>query len=232
MSGGTSAAAATATLGSVAADTALATGVGIASTTGVATSTALSAGALAGYGGMSLGTLGMIGSVASGLMGAMGANNTAAAQEAAARYQSEIAGNNAIIAKQNATWAGQAGGQQVEQKQMQTRAKVGAIMASQGANGLDVNSGSAPAVRISASDAGRQDALNIASNAARTAYGYQAQATSYQDQAGLYAMEAANAPAAGVIGETSSLLGGLSSAGNMYTNWQSKNSVNPLSQGY
>lgn len=139
----------------------------------------------------------------------------------AANYNSEIAGNNATIARQNATFAGEEGEEKAAQEEQQTRGRVGALVANEGAAGLDVNSGSDVNVRASASETGMLDALNIRSNAARQAYGYQTQASSYDAQAKLDKQQAKQDKTAGYIGAFTSVLGSTASAGmnGAYDSW-------------
>lgn len=153
---------------------------------------------------------------------AYGAISSSQAQASASKYQSQVEQNNAIIAEQNASWAAQAGNAQAEQKQLQTRAKLGGIIASEAASGLDVNSGSALDVRSSASELGQLDAINIRSNAARTAYGYNVQSTSDQNQSQLDEFEAKNATSSGYIKAAGSVI---SSAGDAYGDWANSSSL-------
>ena len=141
-----------------------------------------------------------------------GAQQNAAAQKASADYQAQVAGVNAKVAQQNADAANQQGEFNATQASMKAKAQVGAIMAQQGANGLDVNSGSNVDVRSSAAQMGQLDAVSIRSNAARQAYGYETQADSYTMQAGLDTMQGQAASTAGDYAGASSLLGAGSSA--------------------
>lgn len=144
---------------------------------------------------------------------ASGAKQQAKAQAGAYDYQAQVAANNAKVAQQNATFAGEIGESNAERQEMRTRATVGAIKAGQGASGVDINSGSAADVRASAGELGALDALTIRSNAARQAYGYQTTATSATAQSGLDKYAAENARKGADIGFMGSLLGGAASAG-------------------
>lgn len=153
------------------------------------------------------------------------------AQAAASKYNSQVASENATIAQQNASLAGAAGEAQVAQETQKTRATVGGIQAAQAANGVDINSGSDVDVRSSASALGELSAINIRSNAARTAYGYQTQSTSDTAQSKLDTFNAGQEQIAGETGAAGSVLGGVSSAGSNFANYLSKNSISPTS-GY
>ena len=167
-----------------------------------------------------LATVGTVASLASGAIGAIGASNTAKATSQSAAYQAQVAANNQAIAQNQANQATAAGESAVEQQGLKTRAEVGAIMAGQAASNIDVTSGSAVDVRSSAAALGELDALTIRSNAARQSYGYQTNATSFGAQAGLEQNIARQAPIAGEISATGSLLSGATGAANQYLNWQ------------
>lgn len=155
-------------------------------------------------------------------VGAYGQVQASNAASASAKANAQIAENNQQIATNNANAAVQAGNQQAAMSQAKTRASVGAIKASQAAAGIDVNSGTDVDVRSSAADLGELDAINIRGNAAKTAYGYQAQGTSFENTANLDTAQAANATTAGAIGAGSTLIGGLGSAGSNWSKFQTQ----------
>lgn len=169
---------------------------------------------------MSIALAGVIGTVVSGAVGAVGAVMNAQAQSSAAKYNAEVAEQNAKIQQQNATWAGQAGEQQAAVEEQKTRARVGAIVASEAANGVDVNSGSALDTRSSARELGELSALTIRSNAAKEAYGYETQSWNAQAQANLDKADASAASAAGMIGAAGDLLGGVTGGIDKWQQWQ------------
>lgn len=155
-----------------------------------------------------------LGAIGTGVQ-AYGAMSSAEAASANAAYQSQVAANNAKIAKQNANWTMQAGEQQSTTEGMKTRSEVGAIKSAQAANGIDVNSGSAVDVRSSSSELGELNALTLKSNASRQAYGYETQSSDYTAQSQLDASQSSQALDAGMFSAAGSLLGGASSfAGN------------------
>jgi hypothetical protein len=137
-----------------------------------------------------------------------------------AAYRAQVAQNNAIIARQNAEADTAAGNARAEQAGQRSAATMGAILAGQGASGIDVNTGSAAAVQKSERMLSQEDALTIRSNAAMQAYGYQTQAATNAEQAALYGAEATNAPLAGDIGAGGTLLSGAASVGSKYAQWQ------------
>lgn len=162
--------------------------------------------------------------VASAGIGAVGAISSANAASASANYNAQVAQQNQQIATQNATLAGQAGEAQAAQQGQKTRAEVGAIKAAQAAGNIDVNSGSALDVQSSAASLGELSAITIRSNAAREAYGYETQSTSFENQAQLDAAQSASDTTAGEIGSGSTILGGLGSAGSNYANFLNQSS--------
>lgn len=181
--------------------------------------------------GIDPGTLEIISLVAGGLqagLGVIGSIKQGEAQKAQANYNASVAAANAQIAKNKAAMAGAAGTAQTEQASLETRAKVGGIVAAQAAGNIDINSGSALDVRSSAKQLGELNALTVRSNAARTAYGYQTEAASETGQESLYRSEARNAMPAAELNAFGNVLGGASSAASNYAKFQleSGNSLN------
>lgn len=176
------------------------------------------------YIGLGTSIAGTIGGTAISAIGSEESGNAAAA---ASKYNSQVASENAQIATQNASMAGAAGEAQVGAEAQKTRSTVGAIKAAQAANGLDVNSGSAVDVRSSASELGELSAINIRSNAARTAYGYQTQSVSDTAQSKLDTFDASQQKLAGEVGAAGGTLSGVGNAGLNFSNYLSKNSISP-----
>lgn len=176
-------------------------------------------------------TLSMIATIAGGLqtgMQVIGALTQGEANKGAAEYNASVAAANAQIAKNKAAMAGAAGTAQVEQAQLQSRAKIGGLVASQAAAGINVNSGSALDVRSSARELGQLNAITVRSNAARQAYGYNVESASETGQQGLYKSEADNAMPAAYLNAGGTVLGGVGSAASNYSKFQmeSGNSLN------
>ena len=124
-------------------------------------------------------------SFAGSTIGAYGAYEKSTAEAAAARYNAKVAGQNAQFARQNAQWAGAEGESQTELAALRTRHEVGKIKVAQAANNVDVNTGSAAAVQKSQSEMGLLNEMNIRSNAARRAYGFEVKANDYVAQANM-----------------------------------------------
>lgn len=164
--------------------------------------------------------LGLIGTLASTAVGMMGAQAQAESAAAMANYQAQVARNNATIAEQNAQQSIAVGQRNAEDQSYKTAATVGSIKAAQAANGIDVNSGSPLDVRTSQTDLGRLDALTIINDAQQKAYDYRAQKTNFLAEADLQSAKASYAQEAGSIGMLSSLVGGISSFSNKWSNYQ------------
>jgi hypothetical protein len=147
--------------------------------------------------------IGLIG----GAVGAIGSIMQGNAQSASYAYQAQIAQMNANIAMQNATVETNIGGAEGVQKGLQVAQQIGQTKATQGASGLDLNSGSGKAVRASEAQIGLFDQGMVRFNAARRAYG--SEITSIQDtaQANLDNAASSTAKTAGIIGAFSSVLG-------------------------
>jgi len=106
-----------------------------------------------------------------------------------AKYRAAVAKINADIAKQNATYERDVGEISAQQSGMKSRAELGAMKAQQGASGIAINSDTATHVRESMIELGMYDQMMIRSNAARRAYGFEAEATQDLAQADLYRYE-------------------------------------------
>lgn len=152
-------------------------------------------------------------------MSAIGAEQNASAQAANASYQAQVAKNNQTLAGYQASQAAATGSAAEEKAGLQRRAIEGQIETSQAANNIDIGSGSAEDVRKSQSALSDLDALTLRHNTAQQVYGYQVAGTSDSAQAGLLQQQASQAPIAGAIGATGSLLSGAASASSQYFNW-------------
>jgi len=149
-------------------------------------------------------------------VGAFGANYKGQAEANMYQYQAGVAQVNQQIALQNADYAIAVGESQSQASGMQTRAQIGETRAQQGAAGLDVNSGSAAAVRDSEEKIGEYNQAVIRSDAAKRAYGYQVEAESQASQAELDRMGAQTSRTSGYINAVSTILGGASSVSNKW----------------
>lgn len=170
-------------------------------------------------------SLSLAASLAGAAIGGAGAIEQGEAASKAAAYQSQVATQNAQIAKTNAQFAGAEGETNAAASELQTKSKVAAITAAQGANGINVNTGSAVDVRQSASELGELDALNIRANAARSAYGYETQGAADTGQAAVDKSTSQNDATAGIIGGSATLLSGAGNAGLNFARLQGSNGL-------
>jgi hypothetical protein len=138
----------------------------------------------------------------------------------AADFQAQIARNNAQIARFNAAGATQAGEQAAFSSMLRTRDIVGRTKAAQAASGIDVNSGSAVSVQASERMFGMLDALTIRSNAARAAYGYQAEAGNEIARSKMLKQRGKMARISGLMDASGTILEGASSVDRQRRIWQ------------
>lgn len=169
---------------------------------------------------VTLGTLALVGGLAGSGISAFGSYESGQAQSANAAYQAQVARNNAIIAGENETWTSASGAAQEAAEGMKTRAAVGRIKANQGANNIDVNTGSSVAVQTAAQKMGDLDAMTIRSNTARSAYGYAVAAESDTAQSQLLEAESSQAATGGDISALGTFLSGASSVGGKWAGLQ------------
>ena len=164
--------------------------------------------------------IGAVAGLAGTAVSVAGAMQAGEAQAANARYQAQVARNNAQIAQQNAAWTMQSGETSAATQGAKGKAAIGELLAAQGSNNVDVNSGSSADVRTSAQALADLDTKTIMSNASRTAFGYQVAASSDNAQAGLYTQEANQAESAAPINALGSFLSGISSVGSNWAKFQ------------
>lgn len=169
-------------------------------------------------------------SLAGGAVSAYGQMQTSKTQSEIDKFNSEVALRNADIATQKQNWAGEEGDQNAAISQMRTAGKVGSTLANQGASGVEVGTGSNANVISSEREIGMLDAMTIRSNAARQAYGYQTESSSYKSQTALDKYAAQNAQIAGKINSISTLLGSAARS-TQYDNFMSDNSTIPSDFG-
>lgn len=153
---------------------------------------------------------------------AYGAMESSAAQSSAANYQAQVALNNQKIADQNAQFALQTGQQEDAAKRQQTAQVTSQQRAITAASGIDPNTGSSQRIQGDTAALGELDAQTIRNNAARTAWGYQAQGANFGGQAALLQSQASDAASAGALGAFSSLVGGASSVSNKWTTFNTQ----------
>ncbi|HLX18474.1 MAG TPA: hypothetical protein VKS24_25075 [Bradyrhizobium sp.] len=162
---------------------------------------------------------------------AIGAINSANATAKNAAYQAQVARNNQITAARNAQYASQAGAATTTAAQLKQRSELADITAAAGASGVDINSGSPLAVRRSEAELGQLNTQNTAQNTALNIYGYRVQESNFGAQAGIEQNIAAQAPVAGAISASGTLLSGAGSLASKWLSWQNPNPAGPAAEG-
>jgi hypothetical protein len=165
---------------------------------------------------MSMAGVGIGASAAGAGVGAIGSLFQGQAQSAMYNYQAGVAQVNATVAKQDATYATQAGEVEAQNSGMRTRAEVGSTRAGMAAGNVDITSGSGARVITSETEIGQQNEATIRANAAKRAYGFDVKAAADTAQAGAYDVAASTSKTSGIIGAVSSVIGG---AGNVAAKW-------------
>lgn len=163
-----------------------------------------------------LAVIGIGATIAGGALSAKGAEQQGLAQARQNYYQAGIALLNQNIAKQNAEYALNQGEQEATAYGIQASQKMGAIVAAQGASGLDVHSGSARDVQVGQRKVQDMDMDTIRSNASKVALDYENQAVGFGQQAVLYNMAGSNVAVAGGINAQASEIGTVSSVANKW----------------
>lgn len=154
--------------------------------------------------------------LAGGIISGIGAQRQDQAQADAANYNAAVARNAAIFAQQQGEVNAQA-------NDRRTAAMVGRQRAAYAAGNLDVNSGSPLDIQSDTEQIGRLNSLTIRNNAARDAYGYQANAN-------LDTAAASNYETAGNSAMLGSLIGAGTSVGDKWSQY-SQAGVDPFAIG-
>lgn len=165
---------------------------------------------------------GLVASAASGAISAEGASEAGGAAADSANYRSQVAANNAILAQRQTTYDTQQGDIQAMESGMKTRQAMGAVRSTEGANGIDVNSGTAVDLQRDVAQQGALDALTIRNNAARKAYNDTIAADSDSADATLFSSQASDAQSAGFTNSFGSILGSASSVSDKWASFQQK----------
>lgn len=123
-------------------------------------------------------------------MTALSANNSAVAAQGQAKYQGQVARNNAILAQRAADRAKAQGDVAAQNKSLETRQLMARQTAGLAGNGLDVNSGTALDIIGDTAAIGNTDKQTILNNATAQANTYIGQANNFQGDASLYSAKA------------------------------------------
>lgn len=157
-------------------------------------------------------------SLASGVVGAAGAVS-------AGMYQGQVAKNNAKIARMAADQEDMNGRQESMMQDRKVAAAMSEQKAQQGANNLDVDSGSTLAIRVSTRDLGTEDRQTLANNTAQRSW-------SLRTQAGQMEAEGKAQQASGYIDAVSSMLGGASGFASKWDVYKTKGVMKPATTGW
>lgn len=155
------------------------------------------------------------------VLSAVGAAQSGAAQAQMYQYQAGIAQYRSAIDLQNRDYTLAAGETEAAQYGLKARNVAGKILATQGASGIDVGSGSSVAVRQGQQLVTDLDMATIRNNTARKAYGYEVEATTDTAQAQLYSASAENVSKATPLNVASTLLTGSSSVASKWLQYGS-----------
>lgn len=145
--------------------------------------------------------------IASAVVTAAGTYESSQAAAGAAKYNASVAEQNAQIATQNAQLAAGEGEQKTGLAGLQAQATSGKIKAAEAADNVDVDSGSSLGVQKSSAEAGMLNEMNIRSNAARTAYGYEVNNVQDIGQANLDRAQATSDEIGGYLSASGKLIG-------------------------
>jgi hypothetical protein len=161
--------------------------------------------------------VGLAMTAASAAASAAGAEEQGHASADAARYQSQVAQNNASLAMQQGATNSSLVASQWASKEGQQRAVMGA-------NGVDVNSGSSLASQQGLAEQGGIDVAN-------TKYNYILKSSSDVQQSVLDNTQATNDISAGNMGAMNSLLSGASQFSSKWASWQNPQAAQAAATG-
>lgn len=152
-----------------------------------------SAGGVAALGAASFGTLAAGAAIGgSAALSAYGAYQQSAARKGEAKYQAQVAANNATMADAQAKDALEQGTAAVTRKGREYNQLRGKQVAELAAQGLDISSGTAGALLDDTAYFEAMDLDAIRTNAERQAWGAKVQSQNYRDSAAMLSSTAAN----------------------------------------
>ena len=164
----------------------------------------------------SIAAAGLVLSAVGTLSSFAGQQQQAQATQASAAFNAQVAANNAIIARQQATQAHDIGKVKSAREQLAARKLIGLQRATLAGNGVLVGAGSAADIEADTRAQAGVDASTIRSNAAREALGFLTQGANFDAQGGLILAEGSNRASA-INSESFSTL--LSGAGSVASKW-------------
>jgi hypothetical protein len=147
---------------------------------------------------------------------AFGTQRQSRAASGVANFNAQQANNNALIAEQNATLALEKGEADVEDKQLETRQKIGFEKARLAAMGFFVDEGSSVEILADTAVLGQLDVLRITADAENRARNFRQQAGDFQAEAQLGRLASKNIETAGDINTVGTLVTGAANAGTTF----------------
>lgn len=164
--------------------------------------------------------LALAASVVGGAMSAYGQYEQGQASKQSGLYQAAVARNNKIIAERAAERAKSEGLVDIENNDVKVRGLLGSQKAAQAANGIDVNTGTALAIRKGTREAGAYDSEILRVNSENKAYSYLVQAQNFESEARFSEMKANNAERAGNLAAFGTLIGTAGSFGDKWSGFR------------
>lgn len=147
----------------------------------------------------------------------LGAEAQAGALSAKGNYDAAVATGNANIATLQGKFATENGDIEAVNARTQAGVMQGKQRAAFGAQGIDVNSGSASATQANTAGMGALDAMTIKNNAWKQAWGYQTQATNYTAQSAFDKLSGETAAGSTLLtGGLQFLQGGMKAGGQFF----------------
>lgn len=156
------------------------------------------------------------------IMGMQGAAAEGKAAQQSALYQAQVAQNNKIIAERAAQRTKSDSLLESEQNDYKVKGLLGTQKAVQAANGIDVNSGTALAIRKGTREMGAYDSELIRSKGDEKAYNYLVQANNFQAESQFSMMKGQQAMTAAKYKQMSTLLGGIGGVADKWMSYQAQ----------
>lgn len=144
------------------------------------------------------------------------------AQQAQFNYQAAVDRNNAIYADRAAEDAIKKGQEDERRQRLITRNKIADQRVALAENNIDLGSDSAFDLQSDEAMTGELEALTIRNNAEREAYGYRVQGDNYRSSAANNNIAGKNARSSANMGAVTTILGGASTVGANYIDFQNK----------
>ncbi len=150
------------------------------------------------------------------MISAYGAYQQGQAQSAEAKFRSQIALNNKIIAEQNADAALDKGRADIEDERRRTAQKAGSQLAMLAAHGFQIGEGTSIEILADVAAIGELDVLRIQVDAENRARNFRIQAMGFGAEADLGRLASKSAEQAGAIGAAGSLITGAARVGTTF----------------